>query len=59
MTDSTKYTPDHASGVNQKAVQAMQDFLEALGLDLTALGMEKTPYNDYTTSYSFRVRKWF
>ena len=37
MTDSTKYTPDHASGVNQKAVQAMQDFLEALGLDLTAL----------------------
>lgn len=19
----------------------------------------KTPYNDYTTSYSFRVRKWF
>lgn len=21
--------------------------------------MEKTPYNDYTTSYSFRVRKWF
>lgn len=44
MTDSTKYTPDHASGVNQKAVQAMQDFLEALGLDLTALGMEKTPY---------------
>lgn len=30
--------------VNERAVQAMRDFLEALGLDVKALGMEKTPY---------------
>ena len=29
--------------INEKAVQAMHDFLEALGLDLQHLGMEKTP----------------
>lgn len=29
--------------VNERAVQAMREFLEALGLDLRALGMEKTP----------------
>ena len=29
---------------NEKAVAAMRQFLEALGLDLTALGMEKTPH---------------
>lgn len=29
--------------MNEKAVQAMQDFLEALGLDLKQLDMEKTP----------------
>lgn len=31
-------------GVNERAVRAMREFLEALGLDLKALGMEKTPY---------------
>lgn len=30
--------------VNPEAVQAMKQFLESLGLDLAALGMEKTPY---------------
>ena len=30
--------------VNEKAVQAMAQFLEALGIDMAALGMEKTPY---------------
>ena len=29
---------------NEKAVAAMRQFLEALGLDLQALGMEKTPH---------------
>ena len=29
--------------LNKKAIQAMKDFLEALGLDLAAAGMEKTP----------------
>ncbi|ORU00783.1 GTP cyclohydrolase I type 1 [Anaerovibrio sp. JC8] len=29
--------------MNKKAVQAMQEFLEALGVDLKAAGMEKTP----------------
>ena len=29
--------------MNKKAVQAMQDFLEAVGVDLKASGMEKTP----------------
>ena len=29
--------------INEKAVQAMHDFLEALGLDLQHLGMKKTP----------------
>lgn len=29
---------------NERAVAAMRQFLEALGLDLTALGMEKTPH---------------
>lgn len=29
--------------VNEKAVQAMAAFLEALGVDIKALGMEKTP----------------
>lgn len=32
------------SPVNEQAVRAMRSFLEALGLDLKALGMEKTPY---------------
>lgn len=39
MTNTTSSYP-----VNPEAVQAMRQFLEALGLDLTALGMEKTPY---------------
>ena len=39
MTTTTSSYP-----VNPEAVQAMKQFLEALGLDLTALGMEKTPY---------------
>ncbi len=30
--------------VNEEAVFAMRQFLESLGLDITALGMEKTPY---------------
>ncbi|MBR6342659.1 MAG: GTP cyclohydrolase I [Selenomonadaceae bacterium] len=29
--------------MNEKAVHAMREFLEALGLDLKALGMERTP----------------
>lgn len=29
---------------NERAVVAMRQFLEALGLDLQALGMEKTPH---------------
>ena len=29
---------------NERAVAAMRQFLEALGLDLQALGMEKTPH---------------
>ena len=29
--------------MNEKAIKAMQDFLTALGLDLQAIGMEKTP----------------
>ncbi len=29
--------------MNEKAVRAMRDFLEALGIDLAAAGMEKTP----------------
>lgn len=37
-------TEQHVPVVNERAVRAMQDFLEALGLDLAALGMEKTPY---------------
>lgn len=28
---------------NERAVQAMREFLEALGIDLAARGMEKTP----------------
>lgn len=32
------------SCVNERAVRAMKEFLEASGLDLAALGMEKTPY---------------
>lgn len=39
MTTTTSSYP-----VNPEAVQAMKQFLEALGLDLTVLGMEKTPY---------------
>lgn len=30
--------------VNEKAIQAMAQFLDALGVDIKALGMEKTPY---------------
>lgn len=30
--------------VNEEAVSAMRQFLEALGLDVEALGMDKTPY---------------
>lgn len=30
--------------VNKKAIQAMAQFLDALGVDIKALGMEKTPY---------------
>ena len=29
--------------MNQKAIKAMQEFLEAIGIDLQACGMEKTP----------------
>lgn len=29
--------------MNEKAIQAYREFLEAVGLDLTALGMEETP----------------
>lgn len=32
------------NAVNEKAVKAMAQFLEALGVDIAALGMEKTPY---------------
>lgn len=31
------------SETNEKAVRAMRDFLEAVGVDLEARGMEKTP----------------
>ena len=34
----------HNNAGNEKAVQAMAQFLEALGVDIVALGMEKTPY---------------
>lgn len=30
--------------VNEKAIQAMAQFLDALGVDIKAVGMEKTPY---------------
>lgn len=30
--------------VNEKAIQAMAQFLDALGVDIKVLGMEKTPY---------------
>lgn len=40
MTDTLK----SIEPVNQKAIDAMAQFLEALGLDLKKLNMEKTPY---------------
>ena len=43
MTDFSKHMPNQAE-VNEKAVQAAGEFLQALGLDLKQLGMEKTPY---------------
>ena len=43
MTDFSKHMTEQTE-VNEKAVQAAGDFLQALGLDLKQLGMEKTPY---------------
>ena len=40
MTDFSKHMPNQAE-VNEKAVQAAGEFLQALGLDLKQLGMEK------------------
>lgn len=40
MTDFSKHMPKQAE-VNEKAVQAAEEFLQALGLDLKQLGMEK------------------
>ncbi|WP_301859693.1 GTP cyclohydrolase I [uncultured Megasphaera sp.] len=39
----TETTPP-SQPVNERAAAAMKQFLEALGLDLQQLGMEKTPY---------------
>lgn len=44
MMDTQRNDESHGAAVNEKAVHGIQEFLEALGLDIASLGMEKTPY---------------
>lgn len=44
MMDTQRDNERYGADFNEKAVHGMKEFLEALGLDISALGMEKTPY---------------